>query len=466
MKLNPSMISTKNVFYLSSALMLVLAFLNPGAANDNHFTVIEVIIAMSNKFPVSTQCHQCYHPKLYHFLVAQIWNLFGIQTVFWKQFSAQIINAGFGICTIHVIRRYIDQLSFDKNIRILVYAFIALNPRLISIFGEATNDALIIFFGNLAIFSTLKLFKQVTLKYTLFTIASVVLGCMTKLNFGIYFIAIIITLGTLIFIKKNYSLSFKKGYLGTIVIMLFLTLFVSLFFNGYYESIKTNGTPFTYNTPMSSLPHLYKRSEYLPGIQSIYSGYFKFHYFELIKYPRIEIRPGLIVNHQSELFSSLYGRWNFLYYDHWPVEWQNSDKTILMVGSISLAMAIVPTILLFLGLFLMLKSLYSSIKNKNWKELFSNEYWVILLFLAGYIGFSVLFSMLGKLFTFMKAIYIFPGMLAVVIPLCLGYTFILKYLKTQSLKTAFYAYNVILILIYLIPVFHLFFKLYKDRFGG
>ena len=452
------------IFVVSSCLMLTLAFLNGGYANDDHFTVIE-IIRRTGRLPLSTHCWQCYHPKLFHFSLAKIWDIFQIESTFWKFRSAQLFNALFGILTLYILLLYTKSLNFAKNIKVIAFALIALNPRFISIFGQATNDALVIFLGNLALFSILKLFKSPSLKFGLILTFAVVFGSMAKMNFGIFFIGSILGLIILAWLHKNYTLSLSKGYLGVASVIFVLSIVTFISFNGYLDNITKNEKPFTYNTPVDEkFPPLYKRpSVYFPGIQTIYSGYFKFHYFEMIKNPRLV--PGENTEQLTSLPSQMYGRTHFLYFDNWPEGWQTKNQNILKVGSMTIAMGIVPTLLTFFGILTLVFYILKALINKNWDRLKTDDSWLILLFFFGCLGFSIAFSLFGKNYTFMKVIYILPGVLSVVMPLCIGVDKLLNLIKSKYFNYLFNAFIIILIVLYQIPVVDLLMKLAKEQFS-
>ena len=437
----------KIILGLSWLLILSLALVNGGYANDDHFTVIE-LIARYNILPKSTQCWQCYHPKLYHFLVAETWKLLGITTPYYQHISAQLFSAVAGCGTVYLFMRFIRPLQFPETLKLLVFAFFALNPRLIAISGQAANDALIIFLGTVNLYAVLKLFKAPSLKYALIVMVSLVLGSMAKMNFGVFLIATVIVLTVLSVLHRNYSLSLKKGYLGTGLLGLLLSAFSFLSFNGYIRDYKENGKLFTYNTPTYELPHLYHLDMvYLPGIRSVYSGYFKFHYFDLIRNPHLSYTGKLRFQHMHSHFSQVYGHFYFLGFDNWPEQWRNDNRVITFIGKVSLAVGIIPTILLFIGLFLLLKNLF-----KGWENLKRDESWIYLLYIAGFLGFSVLFSLFGRTFVFMKAIYIFPGLLATVVPFLLGNAAVMK---SKAITRALYGFYVFLFVLYVIPVIYL-----------
>lgn len=437
----------KIILGVSWLLILSLALVNGGYANDDHFTVIE-LIARFGILPKSTQCWQCYHPKLYHFLVAETWNLLGITSPYYQHVSAQLFSAVAGCATVYLFMRFIRPLNFQETLKVVVFAFFALNPRLIAISGQATNDALIILLGTINLYAVLRLFRKPSLKYALIIIASLVLGSMAKLNFGVFFIATMIVLIVLSVLHRNFSLSLSKGYLGTALAGFLMSAFTFLSFNGYIRDYKENGKLFTYNTPTYELPHLYHLDMvYIPGIRSVYSGYFKFHYFDLIRNPHLSYTGKLRFQHIHSHFSQVYGRFYFLGFDNWPAQWRTDSPLVTAVGRISLAVGILPVFLLFIGLFLLLKNLF-----KGWENLKRDESWIYLLYIAGFLGFSVLFSLFGRTFVFMKAIYIFPGLLATIVPFLLGNSAVMK---SKVIARALYGFYIFLFVLYVIPVIYL-----------
>jgi hypothetical protein len=441
----------KGIFALSSLLILTLAWVNGGFANDDHFTVIE-LIARFGELPRSTQCWQCYHPKLYHLIVATFWNATGISSPFWKHVSAQLFSAGLGIGSLYLFMRFIRSLAFPELLKLLVFAFFAFNPRFIAISGQATNDTLVIFLGTLNLYALLKLFKAPSLMYSLIVILTLVLGAMSKLNFGVYFIGTVIVLGVLSLLHKNYTFSLRKGFLGTLVLGVGISATTFFFFNGYARDYRETGKLFTYNTPTYELPHLYlPENTYIPGILSVYSGFFKFHYFDLIKHPHLSYTGKIRQKHMHSHWSQVYARYYFLGFDNWPAEWRTDNKYITFIGKVSIALGLFPTLLLFLGLFITVREAFT----QSWKE---NPSWIYLLYILGFLGFSVLFSLIGRTFVFMKAIYIFPGLLATIVPFLKGNARFAALFPTWGTRILWGFYTVLFLLL-LIPVVYLLIQL-------
>ncbi len=456
------------IFFISVCLMVILAFANNGSANDDHFTVME-LISQFGVLPESEQCWQCYHPKLYHFLCAQIWKLFSLESQTWKYISAQLLNTVFGIGTFIILRRYALGMKFNEGVKVIAFALVAFNPHMVTLFSQATNDGVIIFFGTLGMYSVLKLFKKPTLKHSVLVIVALVFGAMSKLNFGVYFIGTTITFLVLAIVHKNYSFSLRKGYLGTLVAAVVLTFGAAFFFNGYYTNIKKYGKAFTYNTHLYELPHLYQDSIILPygGINNILSGYFTFHYFDLIKNPRILVADGLpTIKHLTSHFSQIYGRTHYLYFENWPKEWRTTSPAMITVGRVVLAVAILPSLVLLLGLGSMFYIVFRDLRHKRWKTLGEDDSWVILLFVTGYLLFSVCFSLFGRVHVFMKDIYLLPGVLCMLPVLCVGHTLFFKMIKNKALIKGYNVFMVGFILLYLIPIVDVTIRLIHNRIEG
>ncbi len=180
-------------------------------------------------------------------------------------------------------------------------------------------------------------------------------------------------------------------------------------------------------------------------------AFFKFYYFDLIKNPMISYDPEVRIKHLTSHFSQLYGRTHFLHFDNWPLEWQTQSAYIRTVGSIVLAIAILPVFIQVLG-FIRLPIRFVP---GFLKKLPNDPSWISFLYIAGFLGFSVLFSMMGRNFTFMKVIYIFPGLLATVIPFCTGNTAVMKFLQQKRSGNVLTAFYIFLFVLYLIPVIHL-----------
>ncbi len=449
------------IFTISLSLRLVLAIVNDGSANDDHLEVSRLIFD-NNKIPKPQDCRQCYHPKLYHFAVAKLWDDFKINKVKEKIILAQLINAIAGILTIFICWLFIKEQTYSEHAKLLCFSMVAFNPRFIAINAQATNDSLLIFFGTIILYSLYQLMSKPTIKYFILLLVSINLAGITKGNSLILIIGVIIVFIIKIITNKNYNFSINKGYLGSLSIILIITILFVGYFGEYYGNYKTYGKPFVFNTQLGEIPHLFKETSFRrPGVKSIIGGYLSFRIIDIIKNPVITNDKYKYPLHRTSVWSQLYGRTHFIYFDYWPPGlWQCNDPKMMAVGRIALALALFPSILFLLCLLKDIR-MWSALFFRKTIDCFKNSNeWIFHIFIFGFVVFIILFTAFGRDFSFMKMIYLFPCVLAVLIPLLKGFENVYKFvLKNRVLFIIFYASIFTLLVCYLIPVLNLITKL-------
>lgn len=449
------------IFTVSVSLRLVLAIVNNGSANDDHLEVSRLIFE-NDKIPEPQDCRQCYHPKLYHFVVAKLWDFLELNKVKSKIRLAQLINAIAGILTIFICWLFIREQSYRKQIKLLCFSMIALNPRFIAINAQATNDSLVILFGTIALYSLYKLLSKPTIKYFMLLLISIILAGLTKGNSLILIIGVIIVFIIKIISTENFNFAINKGYLGSLTIILIMTILIVGYFGEYYSNYEKYGKPIVYNTPIGEIPHLYKETSFRrPGVKSIIGGYFTFRIIDIIKNPVITNDKYTYPLHRTSVWSQLYGRTHFIYFDYWPPGlWQCNDSKMMAVGRIALTLALFPSIL-FLLAFLKDIRIWSVLFFRKKNDFLKNcNEWIFHIFIFGFVAFIILFTAVGRDFSFMKIIYLFPAVLAVLIPLLKGFEIVYKFiLKNMVLFIIFHTIMFTLFVCYLIPVLNLITKL-------
>lgn len=209
-------------------------------------------------------------------------------------------------------------------------------------------------------------------------------------------------------------------------------------FGEYYSNYKNYGKLFVYNTPLGLLPHFYKDTTFIcPVVQSIIGGYFTFRIIDMIENQIITNSKTSYPINRTSVWSQLYGRTNFLYFNDWPAGiWQKTDPTILAVGRVALVLALLPTLLFLLGLNKDMKIWgIAFIKNK-YEFLKKDDGWIFHVFFIGFISFIILFTLKGRDFSFMKIIYLFPGLLAITIPLLKGFELAHNFIRNKKIAYA------------------------------
>ena len=442
------------IFTIAFSLRLGLAIVNNGRANDNHLEVSTKILN-EGKLPEPKDCWQCYHPKLYHYTVAQLWKVFRIETKKSRYILAQMLNALAGIITIFLFWLFLKERPISGRVRLLLISLIALNPRLIAINAQASNDSFMILFATITLYSLYRYICTFSVKYYLLLLIFTCLAGLTKGNALVIIIGICVVFTIKIIGTGNFHFSITKGCLGAaIIFVLFVPFFVG-YFGQYYGNYKKYGEPIGFNTPLNKKLHFIKETSFRrPGVKSILGGYFTFRLFDMIRMPRITNSEDTYPKHRTSVWSQLYGRTHFLYFDYWPPGiWRSNNPIMMNAGRAALILALFPSVLFLFGTFNELKIWFIALKEKNYDFItYSNE-WIFHVFIVGFTAFIILFTAFGQDFSFMKIIYVFPGLLAALIPFSKGLEQAYTSFQHRKMVTRLFDTTIIALLIfYVIPV--------------
>jgi hypothetical protein len=157
--------------------------------------------------------------------------------------------------------------------------------------------------------------------------------------------------------------------------------------------------------------------------------------------------------HQTSLWSQLYGHLHFVHYANWPQTWRTDSVAVRWIGRTALVLGLAPTAVLLLGL---LGESWRSLPHlvaRARPRLSAGE----LLFptaALGHLAFSIAISMRIRDFSSMKAIYVFPGLLAFLWCFARGYERLLPRMARASsaLPTLFGAGVGALCLVYVLDI--------------
>src|SRR5215468_7205595 len=139
------------VFACGVVLRIALALVN-SEANDIHMNIIK-IMAYENRIPENDEDREAFQPKLYHATVAAFLKILRPQSAQVETIIAQLISCAAGIFTVLLAYRFfISEVEFSEKVRFVAFSLLALNPVLIGINAQATNDSFVILFGSLAFY--------------------------------------------------------------------------------------------------------------------------------------------------------------------------------------------------------------------------------------------------------------------------------------------------------------------------
>ena len=134
------------VALLSISLRVGLVWYNR-QSNDNHIQVVQLMLA-SARLPQKQDCWECFQPKMFHFTVTKVIQILGLTGLTLNGLSlvAEIINLLAGLVTLAIAWAFIARLPVkNKWLKLLAFGLVALNPVLIGINSQATNDTFAIF---------------------------------------------------------------------------------------------------------------------------------------------------------------------------------------------------------------------------------------------------------------------------------------------------------------------------------
>jgi len=455
------------VFLISSVLSFLLAIVNRDA-NDNHFKVIR-IIANEKRIPgkEEPECLQCYHPKLYHYTAAKLINLFSASSTDMtdeQKIISQMINALANLATLFVIYRFLLRLKLKDSTRIATFALTALNPAIIGISAQATNDSFVILFSTLSLFFLYSFLEKNQLRYLVFLTLSVILASLSKGSGLLIFFGILIIFFLKIISAYVNMAELKKNAFSALVFLLICFPAIS-FIGPYAEYYFAYGTPFVLNKPTSAFPKFFTKTYEgdKTGVTSIADSYLTFRFFDLLRHPYLnrEADPAMYSANRTSLWTQLYARTVFIQFEGTPKKWiVKPTNRIFDLGKIIFIFALVPLMIFLYGMFIVTRKSIRNFWQKKLSYFSSENGWIFVLFHWLFFAFIVKFTLDYRDFVTMKPIYLFPAILAFVYVFSVGYEALYEKIKKSILLN--YGLNgsiIILLLLYILDIAHLLEKL-------
>jgi hypothetical protein len=401
----------RSLLALGVLLRLYLAIVN-AEANDDHQTVIR-IIAEQHRLPGLREAWEGFQPKLYHVTVAILWNLSPWQSSVVQVRIAQLVACAAGIATLFVVRRALARWALSAPTRILTFALVALNPTLIGLNAQATNDSFVILFATVALFHAYEFFRVGTIRAFILMSISVVLATLSKGNGLVVFIAISATLAHAIVRHDALPRFPRRQLVGVTAGFVLMFLASTVLFGSYRRNWEDTGNPFSINGDRAPLPHVFNRTYvYRPGTTSIADTYFTFRFVDMLAHPTITTDPRVYPLHRTSLWSQLYGRANVAHFAQHPPSWRNTSPLVFATSRLILVIALLPTALLLAGMLRIVGTLIRPSRRRSFLRRQNLNWELTALTATGFVAFIVVYSLLYRDFSTMKAEFLFPGLLA------------------------------------------------------
>jgi hypothetical protein len=453
------------IFFLSVGLRLGMVSFNR-EANDDHMQVISFIIK-SGTLPDKSNCWECYQPKLFHYTAAKILQITGADRLSQNNMilAVELINFLAGLITVATVEALIRRTPIkSETLKLLGFGLIALNPGLIGINSQATNDTFVILFSALALFCTV-LFLQKQKVGTFLLIVLFSLLCISSKSNG-WVTPIAITLALLIkaWVEKKHVRLWLAGFL-----FIAATLVISIInpFNQYIHNTQNFGSPFLINVSRKPMPYFHWLSPKVCGIRSIMDGYGTFKFVSLLQHPRLEYSGTRPANCTS-LWAVLYGEGNSTYFNNFPPTWSTTGNQGFALSRAIFILALLPTILVLLGAALEMGLFVKSIFKRDTAMAAASHYGLPLAASIGYILFLCLYLLLYTNLAMMKIIFIYPALI-LTFPLFFmrAVEFIEAKLKNRFgwVRTVFAVWMVTLLILYAADIISMIQLLFSRRMG-
>jgi len=400
------------LFVLSCGLRLSLVFVNR-EANDDHMEVVDRILAI-HALPQKSDCWECFQPKLFHVTVALTLQELGlaganqdIQTL-----VAELLNFIAGVITLGILGMFIRGFPVrEERIKPVVFALAALNPQLIGISAQATNDAFAILFSTLALYGSYKFFQKPKISTFLLIILYLSLGISAKTNSWVTAFAIFLSLLTWAWMlrgKRNKALAYALPFLFVVA---GLSLLNPL--NQYAANYKNYGSPVLMNLDRPPLPHFFEITyPRRPGIISIQDGIFTFKFFSLLRNPLDRDINNNIPTHRTSLWTQLYASANSAHFENFPPTWATIGQEGFWISRGIFILALLPTLIFLIGAAVELWQVLINFVKRNATIAQATGYGLSAFVFIGYTLFVALYALVYGDFSVMKAIFIFPALMA------------------------------------------------------
>lgn len=380
-------------------------------ANDDHLEVVRLIME-EKRLPGIDDCLECFHPKLFHYGLALIFQAVGIGS---KNFTsqtilAQLLNAFLGTVLILMIWMFLQDLpTGNRSLKLIAFSLAAFNPNLIGINAQATNDTLAILFATLAIYSTWQFLRQERGILLLAGILFVSLGIATKTNIFVTAFAILFALFVKAFIKKQSVMLYSAA--------LFLPIVLALSFLNPLTQYLTNyqkfGSAVGMNKPKQPFPAFFEKSYVVrPGIVSIQDGIFTFKFISLMEHPRLTNNAEGYPAHRTSLWTQIYARANSVHFDNWPISWSTKGSENFPLTRAIYVLALLPFAMLLLGAGISLAEFLRVLFRNLPDTLYKMDYGLFDVLFWSHVAFMILYALQFRDFSMMKAIFVYPALLA------------------------------------------------------
>ncbi len=301
--------------------------------------------------------------------------------------------------------------SQNDTLKILAFGLVALNPKLIGINSQATNDSFVILFSTAALYAAFLFFRRQRLSTFVVMLVCSALAIASKTNGWVTMLTIAVALAIKLWAQAGQRRKAAGFLLAFLLGVPLLTLLNPL--SQYLTNLQKYGSPVMMNIDRQPLPQLFTWT-FTPraGVTSIKDGFFTFKYISLLGYPRDEKDNFVYPAHRTSLWSQLYGRSQSVHFDNYPISWATSGKEYFLTTRLIFLLALPPILLLLIGAILAAFRFLKDLFRRNVSNLSQTSFGLFPIVFFGFLAFVVLYALQYRSYAVMKAIFIYPALIS------------------------------------------------------
>jgi hypothetical protein len=402
---------------------LWLALVNE-EANDRHLPVIR-IIAFEHRFPAWDEKWEAFQPKLYHLTAALVWRAMGSGSSHSALVrAAQLVSCAAGVLTLLVVVRFLRERAVSDRARIAVIALAALNPGLVGMSAQATNDAFVILFGSLTVYYGVRFFTRWRGGDFVGVCVASLLAGISKGN-GLVVIAAVLATCALVFARPRVAAPHggRRAALAYGLAFALLVIPAVAFVGPYAGYQRRLGTPFVTNMGESPAPHLFRQTfAERPGLTSLAHGLLTFRLLDLLEHPASTSDPTTYPTHRTSLWTRVYAQNFSIRFERCPPSWASTSRIVENLTRTLFLLGLVPIALLASGAAAAVRDVARGWLTDAGRSPEGRDgprgSWpataLLVLTAAGFLAFVALYSVRVRDYSTMKQIFVLPGLLGFV----------------------------------------------------
>ena len=319
--------------FLAGVVLRIFVFLfQDPFNNDYHFQVIDWI-HKHGTIPIATQLSQAYHPPLYYVLAQLFYSgdssMPGLKVL-------QLFSLLTSLLTFVVFALMINRFIESERVRRYATLFAACLPQLIMFGNFVSNDSLANFFGALLFLQGYLYIERPSPGRKVGLAVILGLGLLTKGTF-LAFIPIVAAL--VIVVEARARKRWTAVVLNTLLVM---ALGLGIGSYKYVQSYRHFGNPFIHNAD----PLIQKATKWnwAAAQKGTYTGLGSIFDWNI---PKLMLHPTLGEETKHSYFLMMYG--TFWYQYLYESNLMGNKTGFRTLGSLIYLLALVPTLLMFLG---------------------------------------------------------------------------------------------------------------------